>query len=516
MKKNLYIIGALALSVLTTSCKDDFLDTKPSQQLSPEQIKTAAETDPSLLKGFMAGIYSNMYNTGTGGTTGHDDFGQKGYDIYTDMLSSDMVLAGTNYGWYTTLARYQATTNYTLNDAYQPWRYYYQIIFSANTLIEILGGNDAVQEEVDRQYVMGQAKAMRAYGYFYLANLYAKGYGTGSEAILPIYTDTTVPAQPLSTSAQVYEQIIKDLEEAITLLDGFERGAKNEINQSVAKGLLVYALSARGTTEDLQRVVTLTDEIITSGEYAMLTPNQVVAQFDADGKITNRESAGFNDVASPSWMWGVDLTLDINLDLVSWWGQVDLFTYSYAWAGDPKVIDASLYNAIPSDDYRKGQFYEPYDLMPINKFYAPDRVKGGQRNVVTDYVYMRIEEMVLLNAEANARLGNDAEAKAMLAMLMEQRRREVAGSEATTGADAYEDYLATLSGDALLDEVFLQTRIELWGEGKTYLALKRLKKSITRGENHLFLAGQTFGWEDDEMTFPIPQAELLNNPALYQ
>ena len=44
-----------------------------------------------------------MYTFGVGGTTGHDDFGQKGIDIYTDMLESDMVLAALNYGWYSPL-----------------------------------------------------------------------------------------------------------------------------------------------------------------------------------------------------------------------------------------------------------------------------------------------------------------------------------------------------------------------------------------------------------------------------
>jgi hypothetical protein len=33
----------------------------------------------------------------------------KRYDIYTDMLCSDMVLAGLNYGWYSRMVDYQAT-----------------------------------------------------------------------------------------------------------------------------------------------------------------------------------------------------------------------------------------------------------------------------------------------------------------------------------------------------------------------------------------------------------------------
>jgi hypothetical protein len=43
----------------------------------------------------------------------HDDFGQKGYDIYGDMLSGDMALSISTYGWYTTITQFQATQDYT-------------------------------------------------------------------------------------------------------------------------------------------------------------------------------------------------------------------------------------------------------------------------------------------------------------------------------------------------------------------------------------------------------------------
>ncbi len=80
--KSKFLIYALPVALLTASgCKKDFLDKEPSQQLSSEQLKAAAAQDPGLLNSNINGLYSTMYNTGTGGTTGHDDFGQKGYDI---------------------------------------------------------------------------------------------------------------------------------------------------------------------------------------------------------------------------------------------------------------------------------------------------------------------------------------------------------------------------------------------------------------------------------------------------
>jgi hypothetical protein len=214
-------------------------------------------------------------------------------------------------------------------------------------------------------------------------------------------------------------------------------------------------------------------------------------------------------------MWGVDLTLAQDIDLISWWGQVDLFTYSYAWAGDPKTIDAGLYNEIRNDDIRKAQFDPPnggleatygygpgdFDYMPLNKFFDPGRVDGGQRQVTTDLLYMRADEFYLLHAEALAHLGQDNNARQELSDFLSTRIADVS-------------YLNALSGQSLLDEIYLQTRIEFWGEGKSYLAMKRNKATITRGPNHLFDEGNSFPYNDPKLTFVIPQAEVLNNPNL--
>ncbi len=75
-------------------------------------------------------------------------------------------------------------------------------------------------------------------------------------------------------------------------------------------------------------------------------------------------------------------------------------------------------------------------------------------------------------------------------------------------------YLDALSGADLQDEVYLQTRIELWGEGKSYLAMKRLRKTITRGSNWLDFAGQSFDYNDERLTFEIPEIEIRNNPNI--
>jgi len=490
-KINIILITVLSFVV---GCSDDYLDAQPTSEVSSNKIAEIVETNPGALNNILSGIYTTMYTTGTGGTTGHDDFGQKGYDIYTDLLCSDMVLGATTYGWYTGIVRYQATADFSNNSNYMPWRYYYRIILSANQVIEAFGGNDAVLTSDTSKHIMGQAKALRGYAYFYLAQLFQKEYKP-DELILPIYTDTKVPNQPKSKASEVYALMIKDLTDAVTLLETFNRTAKSSINKSVAQGLLAYAYGAKG---DYANVLAVTNSIINSGTYPLTTANQLVGRLDLGGKLINTES-GFNNAATPSWMWGIDLTASNNLGLISWWGQVDYYSYSYAWAGDPKLIDKGLFDKISSTDIRKGQFTS--SGRPSQKFFDPARIIGGQRVVITDYVYMRIEEMYLLNAEAKAMLLDDDGARSRLKELLVIR-----------GVDGA--YLDALSGTALKNEVYLQTRIELWGEGKSYLAMKRNKATTVRGSNHLFDAGVSFPHNDDKLTFKIPQIEILNNPFI--
>ena len=340
------------------------------------------------------------------------------------MLESDMVLAALNYGWYAPIARYQATVDFTRNEVYIPWRYYYREIFGANTVIDALGGTNFVPTTATAMATMGQAKAMRAYAYFYLSQLYAKEYGDGTKKIIPIYTSASQLNQPKSTAKDVWDLMVSDLTQSITLLGNYTRATKDQVDKNVAKGLLAYVLAARGTQADWAQVLTFTGDI--KAAYPMTTKAATVAVLNGT-TVTNPES-GFNNVATPSWMWGVDLTVAQGISLPSFWGQIDQFTYSYTWAGDPKPIDRGLYDAIHPDDIRKNQFAGPtaqYKLQPINKFFDPARISGGQRVIITDEVYMRSDEFYLMNAEANARLGQDAAARLALSTYLSQRITDV-------------------------------------------------------------------------------------------
>lgn len=479
----------LVLLILNYGCDKEFLEKEPSEFFTQAQLNESAEVDPKADAKTVNGIYSLMVQTETGGTTDDDDFGQKGYDIYGDMLSGDMALSVSTFGWYrASITELQSTQDFTFADNRKVWRYYYRIIRSANKIIETLGGNDFIPELDDKKQAMGQAKALRAHSYFYLTQFYTRDYNPSDE-ILPFYDDPNDLNGPKVSTKIIYDLMEKDLRDAISLLDGFNRTAKNQINKPVAQGILAYVLGSK--RDAWTEVASLTKDVIDNGGFPLMTAEEI--------------TGGFDSVDIPGWMWGIDLTLEIDLDLVSWWGQMDAFTFSYAWAGDFKTIDRDLYDAIPENDVRKKQFrddaYESRFLQPLNKFYHEDRVIGKQRNIETDYIYMRIAEMYLLHAEASAKDGDEPSARTILKELLDDRIPDTS-------------YIDSLNGQALLDEIHLQTRIELWGEGKSYLAMKRNQATIKRGPNHLSFVGEEIPYNDERLTFEIPELEIQNNPFI--
>ena len=479
MKKILTFSILSAVAFNLTACKKDFLNT------SPTEVVSTAPADVRL-----NGLYLMTYQTGTGGTSGHTDFGQKNVDICTDMLCGDMALLATNYRQYQDVANLKATQQPSDNYNYIPWRYYYRLIYEANKSIAEL----ANPKNNSEKYTLAQFRALRGYAYFYLMQIFTTKYEPNSRTnSIPLYTTADIVSKPRVKQSEVYAQIISDLEFAVTNLAGFTRSKKGMIDKYVAEGLLAYTYAAMGNN---QKVADLAQDIVNNSGYPLTTREQIF--YDT----TTKKGGGFNDVETKSWMWGVDLITENSFDLISWWGMIDIYTYSYAWAGDGKAMDDKLYAQIRTNDIRKKQFNR--DLLPSNKFFAPDRVIGGQRKISTDYIYMRVDEFYLLAAEALAKLGQDTQAKTIYKKLLKLRY-----PEATAATDIA--YVDALTNAQLQDDIYLNTRIELWGEGKSYFAMKRNHKTIERGSNHVEEKNTTFSYDNPRLTFAIPQNESINN-----
>jgi len=489
MKKLLKLGFASALLCLGYSCGDEFLEKEPSQFLTADQISDAANVNPAILESTMAGAYSLTFTAGTGGTGSHTDFGQKGMDIFMDMLCSDMALSQSVYGWYRAdITEFKAPIDFTNTTNYIAWRYYYRIIRSTNLIIDGLGGNDAVPALDNAKWVLGQAKALRANSYFYLTQLYQDEYNP-SQPILPLYTSLADVNGPKVEASVIYDLAIKDLTDAISLLSNFTRDNKSQINKPVAQTILAYVLSAKG---DYPAAYTVANDVITNSGFTPMQGSEI--------------TGGFNQLSTPGWMWGIDLNTDTGVGLLSFWGQVDYFSYSYAGVGDFKAMDEILFSKIPANDARKAQFADfPTSaryLTPWYKFYDAGRVAfGAGTPVQNDIFFYRISEVHLLAAEAAAKSQNEGASRTILKNFMSLRVPSVT-------------YIDNLSGQALKDEIYLQTRVELWGEGKSYLAMKRNKATTVRGTNHLSNVGATIPYNDNRLTFEIPSAELQNNPFI--
>jgi hypothetical protein len=119
-------------------------------------------------------------------------------------------------------------------------------------------------------------------------------------------------------------------------------------------------------------------------------------------------------------------------------------------------------------------------------------------NFIGDYIYLRNAEFYLTRAEALARLGRDEEAQQVLYDLNITRDPSYVKS--------------TSSGQALIDEIIIYRRIELFGEGVASFDMARLgvglnrqdgrKNSVQPGADIIVPAGS------DKMIFPIPTLEL--------
>ena len=478
--------------ILFFGCEKEFLEEYPTGSITPKQIADINLINPEIQGSLLLGIYENMYKAGSGGTSGHVDFGQRAMDIKTDMLSGDMVLYAKNYGWYSDISELTATEDYNNITNYGPWRYYYRIVNLSNIVIDNIGGKDSNPEDATAKASLGQALTTRAYAYFYLTQLYQNGFDA-NQAILPIYTSAADPNQPKSKASEVFALIEDDLTVAKGLMTDFTRDSVTQADKYVASTILAFAYAAQGKWQEAADESAI---VVLNSGYRVISADE--AFYAGSGDFVG----GFNsvDTYSNSVLWGVDLTADSGIGLISFWGQVDYYSYSYAAAGDYKVIDASLYSEIRADDVRKNQFLSSLKL-PLYKFYHEDREPLGQRVVTTDLFYFRYSDMVLLHAEAQAHLGNDAASKTVLDILLSQRIVDTS-------------YLVPLTGQDLIDEIYLQTRIEMWGEGKSYLAMKRNKASITRGSNWLDFAGETYDYDDEKLSFEIPEQEIRDNPLV--
>lgn len=546
--KNNIVAKVLMLVLVFTSCTGNFLEQPPyGSTLTQAQYDQLSNT----MEYSVRGIYSMLYTYG-----GHDVFGQRSIDLATDMLCGDIALTAYTYGWFYSDEQGQTATSRTS----YVWSYYYGMLRNINKVINTTNAQGDItsriaqyglpntyNEKAETYYTIdgtdtlatftateaeiacfyAQALTMRGYCYSNLTKLYAPTNSQlrgawEDEVVCPIYNENNLEeAQALATLKVAYSQVESDLTLAISYFDAFEstytRTSKLSVDGSVARGLLAYSYlnkavptlpSGRSNYENALRYA---KEVIESGDYALI-PN--------DKALTT----GFNSVNDNSWMWGQDVTTETATGLGSFFGQVDIHSYSYAWAGDTKVIDENLYKEIPEYDIRKKWFNDgsknaTFKLCPDGKFFSAKNPSSTadadlDREWLSDNVFMRIESMYLIAAEASYRIQDYDGAINYLRAITDQRVDTTA-----TAATEYAVYVSSLDASNLLAQIEYNWRVEMWGEGYGLQTFRRLSPETVndvdgrkRGGNHAYDAGSAMDATASKFTFQIPSSETSYNP----
>jgi hypothetical protein len=355
-------------------------------------------------------------------------------------------------------------------------------------------------ETVEAKGLIGQAQAIRGLSYLHLIQLYQfasneDGTVNASAPGVPLILTTAdgkteeelAALQGRNTVGDVMAQIELDLTNAVTNLEaGYKRPNKNYVDASVANGILArYYLLANKWQEAANAAQK-------ARKGYTLMPATTAGLYD-----------GFVTVNNPEWMWGFAHTTETQTTYASFFSMISNIAPGYAGIGyAPRLIDARLYSQIPDTDLRKAWFNGPEGAEQATDAaslpYAS--VKFGHVDDWTDnYMYMRAAEMILIEAEAYAHMGDGIKAAEVLQELMDVRQPDWKKSNVS------------------VEDIHLQRRIELWGEGFAYYDLKRLNKGTDRsyeGNNHLAGYDIAVPARDTRWYYQIPLSEIQENDLI--
>ena len=478
MKKIFRLFMIAAGVLIMNSCSSDYLNTSPESSTGTATIFETVDNMELAING----LYRQM-------TQQYGAFGQ-GYNGEGTIKHYLGNYASNDWNRFTSMNIYLLDNSYHINPnstwIILPWYYYYRIIANANAVI--VYGPDAAGDEAKRDYLIAQAKVMRAYCYMQLSQRfhYRWSMGKSDEAKngngLVLRLDTSTGSMGLSSANDTYAQITKDLQEAIAVLekDAYKRNQATEnyqINKDVA-----YAVYARAA--------------LIKGDYATSAQYAQKARKDYPLMSNSAYFAGFNTPTS-EWIWSSYGSETETLYYYSFFAYNGFEANTSAVRNYPITIGKQLYESIPETDVRREMWLAPepgekysstngqitnkkspsylkifakYPEIPKTakiaawhqmKFQCLDGVGVGHVN------HFRASEMYLIEAECQYMMGNESAAQALLEEL-----------NVSSGRDP--EYTCTKTGDELFAEIKKYRGIELWGEGFGWFDLKRWNDPINR------------------------------------
>lgn len=495
MKLNkIVVLSALAGLTLITSCSEDFLVTEPSGVSTEEVVNDVLLQDLNSFQDLLNGAYLELY-AGYNNYASHDANGMMSYSLVMDLTCEDIAYTRDAHFFCYDYQLDNRAPNYR-RPTYM-WIQFYYTITAANDVIAVLKTVEDKTPEI--KSMLGQAYGIRAFCYYHLVNLYQHPYSKNPNAPgVPYYSEDPEEVDPSRTPVnKIYEYLVRDLQTAYDYLEGQELNTL-QMNKNVVAVLMA----------DVQLFL---------GDYAKAAQFAVAAQDGVSVCTAEDIMEGFEEWNGMAGiLWANDVTDETSYMYASFQSHMVAYGVGYGGAvGYRKGISSDLYNKIADNDVRKAWFglndsyntggvdfsYETTNNLEI---YIQNKFRNASGELNGDYIHMRVEEAYFLAAEAYYLAGDEPSAKANLNAVMSQR---------------IEGYNCTLTGQALYDEICIQKRIELWGEGRRLFDAKRRGETIdrTKSTNHAvdlvsFNAMEPYKADEDyRMIWSIPLSEIDNN-----
>lgn len=469
MKKIIYILLVNFLLVSTFSCSGDFLnDPAPSTNVDKDVVY--GSVDGAML--YMSGIIRK-----TRGQYTSTDSGNVGSLLFTRTVKGNDIIIGSSwFQWDYENGNREPTyrrTQFT-------WQFPYEIINRFNVFIhEVKKSENFTPAEKD--YLLGQAYAYRAYFYFQLSLEFQHTYTYDkSLPAPPIYNDSeedikNLEGKPMSTMEDLYKFIVTDLTTAVNI-SSTSRIDKSYFNKQAAAAVLAQVYQVMGNWSE-------------ASKYAKMAYGSDAAKVLSASDYVS----GFNNMSSVEWILASPQSEDQSAYYYTApFAFIDHTTNSYK----NTFVNEELVNMFSATDVRK-MFSKNNNIAAINpkdfRIYTTTKFKFTFASHVP---LIRTAEMILIDAEANYRLGNETEAHNLLYAIQHNRDANAVQS--------------SNSGNALLEEILLERRKELYGEnGVEWFDAKRLRRGITRTGNHR--AFVNLDPDDKRFFLKIPQKEIDAN-----
>jgi starch-binding outer membrane protein, SusD/RagB family len=444
----------LVCCIFFASCKKMVQVPPPPNQL----VSNTAFADDASATSAITGIYSEMMGNSNQFCSGQTT-------VLAGLAADELSFVGT--GFQQEFETNDITqTNHGVISSYF-WDRPYKYIYTANLCIEGLNSSTGLTPSV-KQTLLGEAKFIRAFCYFYLINFFGD---------VPLITTTGYSQNaslPRSPVQDVYGLIISDLQEAQSLLPAtYVSPEKLRPNKWAATALLARVYLYKKDWAAAEREATL---VIASNAYAL---------------IANLNNVFLKGSAETVWQ-----LYPVNTVWNTW--EARNILPSSASAAPQYRLSPSLLNAFQASDNRRSAWVTS-KTIPAGTFIYPFKYKvyGNNAPQTEYYVVLRLAEQYLVRAEARAQQNNISGALADLNTL-----RARAGLPPAAANDQ----------PSLLAAIEAERRIELMFEwGNRWFDLKR-----TGRVNTVISALKPSTWQPTDSLWPIPIGQLATNPFLTQ